>query len=141
MRMFTWVRKSYEAFLESRSFEDAIRTVDLIIHCGDIAAGYVLNDLREIAPVEAVYGNMDPVDLKQQLPKTQVLKVGGIDVGIVHGDGYRKTIDNTFNAFPFMDLDCIVFSHSLIPVITEREGVLMLNPGSPTDKRMQKQYS
>ena len=120
---------------------DGLQGVDLIIHCGDIAAGYVLDELREIAPVEAVYGNMDPADLKQQLPKTQVVKVGDYTVGIVHGDGRWKTIDNAFNAFPFTRLDCIVFGHSHIPVITEREGILMFNPGSPTDKRTQEQFS
>lgn len=120
---------------------EGLHGVDLIIHCGDIAAGYVLDELREIAPVEAVYGNMDPVELKQQLPKTQVVKVGKFNVGIVHGDGPWKTIDNAFNAFPFMELDCIVFGHSHIPVIKEREGVQMFNPGSPTDKRRQHLFS
>lgn len=129
----------------SKQIPEAVKTglqgVDLIIHCGDIVAGYVLDELREIAPVEAVYGNMDFGDLKQQLPKTQVVKVGNFNVGVVHGDGRCKTIDNAFNAFPFMDLDCIVFGHSHIPIITEREGILMLNPGSPTDKRMKEQFS
>lgn len=118
-----------------------LKGVDLIIHCGDIAAGYVLDELREIAPVEAVYGNMDPADLKEQLPKAHVVKAGDFNVGIVHGDGRWKTIDNAFNAFPFMELDCIVFGHSHIPVITEREGILMFNPGSPTDKRTQEKFS
>lgn len=120
---------------------EGLQGVDLIIHCGDIAAAYVLDELREIVPVEAVYGNMDPVDLKQQLPKTHVVKVGDFNVGIVHGDGRWRTIDNAFNAFPFIDIDCIVFGHSHLPVITEREGVLLFNPGSPTDKRTQKQFS
>lgn len=124
-----------------KAVREGLQGVDLIIHCGDIAAGYVLDQLREIAPVEAVFGNMDPVDLKQELPKTQVVKVGDFNVGIVHGDGRFKTIDNAFNAFPFIHLDCIVFGHSHIPVITEQEGILMVNPGSPTDKRTQEKYS
>ena len=103
---------------------EGLQGVDLIIHCGDIVAGHVLDELGEIAPVEAVYGNMDPVDLKQKLPKTKVVTVGDFTVGIVHGDGRWRTIDNAFNAFPFTQLDCIVFGHSHIPVITEREGVI-----------------
>lgn len=124
-----------------KAVREGLQGVDLIIHCGDIVAGYVLDELGDIAPVEAVHGNMDPVDLKQQLSKTRVVKVGDFNVGIVHGDGRGRTIDNAFNAFPFLNLDCIVFGHSHIPIITEREGILMLNPGSPTDKRTQEQFS
>lgn len=120
---------------------EGLQDVDLIIHCGDIAAGFVLDRLREIAPVEAVYGNTDPFDLKQELPKTKVLRLGDFDLGIVHGDGSRATIDNAFGAFPFIELDCILFGHSHVPFIGKREGILMFNPGSPTDKRMQEKYS
>lgn len=120
---------------------DGLHGVDLIIHCGDISERSVLAQLGEIAPVEAVYGNTDPVDLKQALPKTKVIQLGAFSVGIVHGDGHKATVDNAFNAFPFAKIDCIVFGHSHVPILTEREGIIMLNPGSPTDKRLEEKYS
>ena len=38
--------------------------VDLILHAGDIEEESVLDELRALAPVEAVAGNMDPLYVK-----------------------------------------------------------------------------
>lgn len=124
-----------------REVWEGLQGADLIIHCGDLTQYSVLEELMKIAPVEAVYGNTDPQEIKEILPKTKIITVGGFSVGIVHGDGHRATLDNAFNAFPFEKIDCIVFGHSHVPWIGRREGILMLNPGSPTDKRMQEKYS
>ena len=37
----------------------------------------------------------------------------------------------------YPDTDLLVFGHSHIPWDTEHEGLRLLNPGSPTDKRRQ----
>jgi len=124
-----------------REVREGLRGADLIIHCGDLNQYSVVKELEAIAPVEAVYGNTDPEEIKEILPRTKVITVGRYSVGIVHGDGYRATLDNAFNAFPFEKIDCIVFGHSHVPFIGKRGGILMLNPGSPTDKRMQEKYS
>jgi predicted phosphodiesterase len=36
-----------------------LANADLVLHVGDFTALSVLEDLRELAPVEAVQGNMD----------------------------------------------------------------------------------
>ncbi len=44
-------------------------------------------------------------------------------------------------AFAGEDIDLLIYGHSHIPVLKEMHGITILNPGSPTDKRRQKQYS
>nr|WP_316047281.1 metallophosphoesterase family protein [Planococcus glaciei] len=63
-------------------------------------------------------------------------------VGVIHGDGSRKTTEQrAFEAFAEEQVDIIVFGHSHIPVMREVDGITLFNPGSPTDKRKQPQYS
>ncbi len=113
---------------------DRLRTVDMILHAGDFTTLATLNFLRSLAPTEAVYGNVDEAIVKATLPRTQVVEVVGLRIGLVHGDGVgTSTPERARRAFD--RVDCIVFGHSHSPYLQDRDGVLMVNPGSPTDKR------
>src|SRR5262245_39451772 len=58
--------------------------VDRIVHAGDVGPG-VLQKLSEIAPVEAVSGNVDdPFD--PTLPRELTLPVGSLTLHVSHGD-------------------------------------------------------
>ena len=43
--------------------------MDLIIHAGDIGPASLLAELETLAPVKAVYGNTDGMDLRGVLPE------------------------------------------------------------------------
>ena len=51
-----------------------LEAADLILHAGDVVAAPVLDELRELAPVEAVYGNMDEPALRATLPRRHVVE-------------------------------------------------------------------
>jgi putative phosphoesterase len=108
--------------------------VDLIIHAGDIVQLSVLDHLREIAPVEAVAGNMDDEEVQQSLPAKKMLQLGKFRIGLIHGkykiDRQREMIRQEFS-----DVDLIIYGHSHAPFWGEVGGVLFLNPGSPNVKR------
>jgi hypothetical protein len=110
------------------------RGVDLIIHAGDIVQLSVLDHLRAIAPVEAVSGNMDDEEVQLRLPAKKILQLGRFKVGLIHGkykiDRQREMIRHEFD-----DVDLIIYGHSHAPFWGKMDGVLFLNPGSPTDKR------
>ena len=108
--------------------------VDLILHAGDLIELSVLDKLRKIAPVEAVYGNMDSLNVKSSLQDKKIIKAGKFSIGLIHGTGSPSGLDQCIkNAFSNDKIDVLVFGHSHRPV-NKREGdILLFNPGSPTD--------
>lgn len=115
---------------------DRMRAVDLILHAGDFTTTETLDYLRTLAPVYAVFGNVDDLELKTLLPRSREVLVEGFRIGLIHGDGISyTTAERARRAFD--DVDCIVFGHSHSPTIQTLRSVLMVNPGSPTDRRLQ----
>jgi putative phosphoesterase len=113
---------------------DIFKGVDLILHAGDLVELSVLDELRAIAPVEAVAGNMDGSEVHLKLPGKKVISIGGYSVGLTHGK-YKIDIQRTMIRKEFDDVDLIVYGHSHTPFWGKYDCVYFLNPGSPTDKR------
>ena len=113
---------------------DIFMDVELIIHAGDLVELSVLDELRAIAPVEVVAGNMDTREIQQSLPTKKIIEIGKYRVGLIHGqgkvEGQMERIRKEFDS-----VDLIVFGHSHTPFWGKVGDVLFLNPGSPTDKR------
>jgi putative phosphoesterase len=110
--------------------------VELILHAGDISTLAVLNQLEAHAPVEAVQGNVETAEVVRALPLTRELAVGGCAIGLVHDLGARQHhVRNARRLFPTARV--VVFGHSHIPLIEDRDDLLLLNPGSATDRRRQ----
>ena len=127
--------------LPPRVFE-VFRGVDRILHAGDINSQRVLDQLAEIAPVEAVAGNADL--FQHGLPLARVIEVEGRRIGLVHGHGgwsrylrskvrdrfgfnedhYLKIVHGSFGP-----VDAIVFGHTHRFYRAERSGILLFNPG------------
>ncbi len=113
--------------------------VGLILHGGDIFAPWVLDQLAEIAPTLAVIGNGDPPELQRALPRRRVVVVGQHSLGLIHGHEGRGTnaVQRARSAFADNALvRCVVFGHSHQPLSRlEPHGLILFNPGSPTDRR------
>jgi hypothetical protein len=114
---------------------ERLRVADLILHAGDFVAAAFLEELRALGPpVEAVYGNADEPFLKESLEKQRVLEMAGARIGIVHVPGPAAGREKRLlRRFP--GCDAIVFGHTHVPIIDRWEGVWLLNPGSPTERR------
>ncbi|HTU71404.1 MAG TPA: metallophosphoesterase [Candidatus Baltobacteraceae bacterium] len=117
--------------------------VEAIVHCGDLVEQLAIDLLEEIAPVFAVAGNNDGKALHQLLGERGIIETCGRRIGVVHGHaGHgRTTADRAFNTFAGDRVDLILFGHSHIPYRERREGIVLFNPGSPTDKRFNPLYS
>lgn len=108
---------------------DVLWGCTMIIHAGDIGSRAVLTELRQIAEVVAVRGNMDGESWANELKDVEALDVGGRRICVVHNIG-SLTLDET-GGRP----DVIIFGHSHQPVIERRNGILYLNPGSAGPRR------
>jgi putative phosphoesterase len=119
-----------------------MRTVDLILHAGDLTTLDVLERLRRLGPpVLAVHGNVDMPDVARLLPERRIVEVGPWRIGIIHGDsGVRGTTPERARR-AFTDVDCVIFGHSHQPLNERLDGVLLFNPGSPTDRRTAPTFS
>ena len=113
---------------------DLFKGVDLILHAGDILEMSVLDELRTIAPVEAVAGNMDWSEVHLNLPYKMIIPLGTFSTGLIHGK-YKIDVQRDMIRKEFDDVDLIVYGHSHTPFWGKVDGVYFLNPGSPTDKR------
>ena len=109
--------------------EAALANVDHIIHAGDIGTPEILERLRRIAPVTAVRGNNDKGEWADPLPATAIVDICGQRLYIVH-DIAHLDVD------PVADgIAAIIAGHSHKPAVTEKDGVLFLNPGSAGPRR------
>jgi putative phosphoesterase len=125
------------------ALREGLRGVNVIVHCGDMVDAMAIPLFEEIAPLQAVAGNNDPAYLQQRFGKRKVLEFGSARVGVVHGhDGTgRSTLARAQNAFKDEDVDAILFGHSHVPYCEWHDSVLLFNPGSPTDRRRQPEFS
>ena len=115
-----------------------LERADLILHAGDLMRPTLLDDLAAYAPVRAVLGNLDPPDV--DLPETLLFEFGGVSVAMVHDSGPKKGRRSRMKR-RFPGARVVVFGHSHIPWLDDEDGLLMLNPGSPTDRRRQPQHT
>jgi putative phosphoesterase len=115
-----------------------LEEADLILHAGDLLDPALLDELALFAPVRAVTGNVDPPEV--DLPETLELGFGGAKVAMIHDSG-RKEGRRRRLARRFPEARVIVFGHSHIPFLEDEDGLLLLNPGSPTDKRRQPEHT
>ena len=107
---------------------------DLILHAGDVVEAAVLRELGKLAPLAAVHGNMDEAALKELLPMERIVEVEGARIGMVHIPGPRVgRAERLVRRFP--TCDAVVYGHTHIPEVTRHDGVWILNPGSPTERR------
>jgi putative phosphoesterase len=114
---------------------DALRSSDLIVHCGDVSAAAVLEDLRSLGPpLQAVFGNADESALREALPKELVVEVEEARLGVVHIPGPAAgRAERLVRRFP--GCDAVLFGHTHLPVVERERNVWILNPGSPTERR------
>ena len=104
--------------------------VELIIHAGDVTNIAFIKKLEEIAPVEAVCGNVDDSTIYEKYETYKSLKIKNIKIGISHKLPNQSFIEQE-------KLKIVISGHTHVPSIKENEnGVLLLNPGSPTSPRI-----
>lgn len=118
--------------------------VDLVLHAGDLVEESVLQELAAIAPVEAVAGNMDSWTLHKRLGQKKILELAGYRIGLIHSDNSTdrsKTPQRVLQSFKQDKVDCIIFGHSHQPYHETIHGILLFNPGSPTDRRSEPRHS
>jgi len=107
--------------------------VELIIHAGDVGGGTVLESLRRIARVVAVFGNVDdPHD--PMLSRERSVTLGGVSIHVAHGHELPRATPEAVLARHAGDV--VVFGHTHRAVVfTDPSGRLAVNPGAAGPRR------
>jgi hypothetical protein len=113
----------------------ALHGVDLIIHAGDVGNTGIMDELKSIAPVVAVRGNMDMSEDLRELPETEAIQVGDAFLYIIHD------INSLDIAPSESDFNAVIFGHLHYPSVMEHNGVLFVNPGSASQPRQNSSMS
>jgi putative phosphoesterase len=117
----------------------AFAGVGLILHAGDVGKPSLLAELSTIAPVEAVFGNVDdPHD--PSLARERVVTVGGVSIHLSHGHELgRPTPALALARYP---ADVVIFGHThKAVVVRDGAGRIAFNPGAAGPRRFHLQPS
>lgn len=104
---------------------EALSGVDLIIHAGDIGSMQILLDLEALAPVTAVLGNGDPSLAVFGLRPVERFAIAGVRFLVAHVPSDAGV----------SDVDVVITGHTHKPHVRKAQGVLHVNPGSPSQSR------
>ncbi|HEX6997407.1 MAG TPA: metallophosphoesterase family protein [Gammaproteobacteria bacterium] len=105
----------------------ALHGCDALVHAGDIGRPEVLDELRALAPLTVIRGNVDK--WARDLPDTEVLAFEGRHFYVIHN---VRDLDLDPRAAGF---DAVICGHSHVPRVETRDGVLYVNPGSAGPRR------
>ena len=114
---------------------DVFSQVDRILHAGDIGPAELLAELESIAPVTAVYGNCDGMDIRARVPELVQVRIEGFDFLLIHGHQLGAPTPEKLNrAYPGAEV--IIFGHTHRPLLTiVDEVVTVMNPGGAGARR------
>ncbi len=108
-------------------------TVDLILHAGDVTAPSVIDWCEQFAPTLVVEGNNDIFE-HPRMCRSQLVEEAGWRIGMVHSlrPGSRPVAAILEEHLGGQRVDVLVSGDTHLEKLEMRDGVLLVNPGSPT---------
>jgi putative phosphoesterase len=108
---------------------EALRGVDHILHAGDIGDAAILDQLRQLAPVTAIRGNIDRSGVCAKLPEVELIELGGCTIYMLH-DVHALDLNPVA-----ADIQVVISGHSHKALIEWKKNILYFNPGSAGPRR------
>jgi len=110
-------------------FENA----DFIVHAGDLVQLSVIDELEQLAPVLAVYGNMDGPEIRGKLQRINSFKIFDWKIGVMHDPGALFGSGKMRGIAKQNGFDVLVYGHTHNSSMRWEADTLFINPGSPTN--------
>lgn len=110
-----------------------LKSCDEIWHAGDIGDLSVTDNLSEIKPVRAVYGNIDNDKVRVVHPENQVFELEGVKVLMTHIGGYPGKYNSRVRNLIAQEKPKLYIcghSHILKVMFDKKHQVLHMNPGA-----------
>ena len=120
---------------------ELLRAASHVVHTGDFTSLAAFEQVSGLGPpVTAGYGNMDEGALRELLPERAVVEADGLRIGVVHDPGPAKGRSARLQQW-FPDCGLVVYGHTHAPEATLADGVWIVNPGSPTERRRASEHT
>jgi uncharacterized protein len=121
--MIIGVISDTHGLLRPEAFQ-ALHGSEHIIHAGDIGAPEIIAQLKKIAPVTAIRGNVDVQTWAREFPEAEVVELAGKTIYVIH-DVNAMDLNPAAAGFAM-----VISGHSHQPRQETKNRVLYLNPGS-----------
>jgi len=112
---------------------EVFEKTDFIVHAGDLVSMSVIDKLEQLAPVLAVYGNMDGPEIRGKLPRINSANILNWKIGVMHDPGALFGTKKMREIAKQNDFNALVYGHTHNPKIKWEGNTLFINPGSPTN--------
>jgi putative phosphoesterase len=112
-----------------KSVINHFKNVDYIFHAGDVGKLNIIEELHHIAPVIAVYGNIDNGETKKELPAQKILNFNDFTICLVHDIGSINNFKYELFKKNF-EVDLVIYGHTHNPHFEIYKKTIFLNPGS-----------
>ncbi|MDP7532477.1 MAG: metallophosphoesterase family protein [SAR202 cluster bacterium] len=110
------------------------KSVDLILHGGDLTSPTILDWLEQFAPAVCSTGNNDPIP-DHRSEEVQTLEIEGWRIGMIHSmEGQFRSMSDLQRLFP-TTVDIMIAGHTHLERLEYRDNVAMINSGSITFPR------
>lgn len=121
--------------------KDIFKGVDLIMHAGDIYDVRVLDELESVAPVLAAQGDDDGIDVinDPRVKARHSLVLNGLNFWLTHARPAYYDPASLGNNGPIELPDVVIFGHSHFVAVLNSQGILLVNPGSATFPKYQRE--
>jgi len=108
---------------------DVFKEIDHVLHCGDVGEWGLVVELQTLAPVTAVYGNVDGLEIRARLPQVAEVELDGFRIVVTHGDQLGSPTPAKLHA-AFPGAEIIVYGHTHKPLLElVDKTVTVMNPG------------
>ena len=113
---------------------ELIHNANWVIHTGDYTSRSVVESFIQAKKENfiGVYGNADPLNVREILPPKTILTISGIQIGIIHpyfGGSETLLMRKIRKEFRGFNVNIVIFGHTHDPMIQYHNQVLFINPG------------
>jgi len=112
---------------------DLLRGVDRILYAGDVERLELLDDLEAIAPLDAVWGNVDGPEIRMWTRESLEVELEGVRFAVTHGHRVDPDYGLLLKRFPAADV--IVHGHTHRPKREKVGNRWIVNPGAASKGR------
>ena len=110
-----------------------LQKCDEIWHAGDVGSLSIIEQLHSIAPLKAVFGNIDDQEVRLSIPKNQVFTCEGLKIFMTHIGGYPGKYAQSIQKELTKEMPGIMVaghSHILKVMYDKKNDLLYINPGA-----------